>query len=193
MTPHKPQQVAYPRQIVSVDQVLSPNPGLEAYMTGILSTKIYKYATVFVDHLSRYSYMHFQKTSSAEDTIGGKHAFKRMSASHGIIIKQYHADSGIFRASAWIQCCQESSNTHLKIYAGLDAHHTNSLSEKIIRDIRDNGRAMMLHSKHKCPKLITTNLWHYAIICTNNAYSATPFLAQPQGLSPLHLFTGTQS
>ena len=103
MTPHKPQQVAYPRQIVSVDQVLSPNPGLEAYMTGILSTKIYKYATVFVDHLSRYSYMHFQKTSSAEDTIGGKHAFKRMSASHGIIIKQYHADSGIFRWSGLME------------------------------------------------------------------------------------------
>ena len=56
-TPHKPRQVTNTSQIVSMDQLASPTPGLVAQMTGILTTKGYKYATVFVDHFYRYSYM----------------------------------------------------------------------------------------------------------------------------------------
>ena len=55
---HKPQKKykpppppTLPGEVVSVDQMVSPTPGLIAYMTGKLTTKRYKYATVFVDHL----------------------------------------------------------------------------------------------------------------------------------------------
>ena len=90
-TPHKPRQVTYPRKIVFVDQLVSTTQGIVAQITDILTTKRYKYATVFLDHLSRYSYMHLQQIASSEDTVEGTHAFERMTASHGIIIKQYHA------------------------------------------------------------------------------------------------------
>ena len=43
-----------PGEVVSVDQMVSPTPGLIAQMTGKLTTKRYKYATVFVDHFSRF-------------------------------------------------------------------------------------------------------------------------------------------
>ena len=105
-TPHNPLQVANPGQIVLVDHLVSLTPGLLVQMTGILTTKIYKYATVFVDHFSMYSYMHLQKTASAEDNLEGKHAFESMAASHLTIIKQYHTDNGIFRVNAWVQYCQ---------------------------------------------------------------------------------------
>ena len=59
-----------------------------AQITGILTTKIYNYATMFVDHLSRYSYMHLQQTNSAKNNLEEKNAFEMMEASHGIIIKQ---------------------------------------------------------------------------------------------------------
>ena len=120
-------------------------------MTDILTTNIYKYTTVFVDHFSRYSYMQLQKTISAEETLEGKHFFERMSESHGIIIKQYHVDNGIFRANAWVQDSQEPANTQLTNYAGVDAYHNNGLSKRLIRYIQDNGRSMMLHSQWKCP------------------------------------------
>ena len=136
--------------------------------------------------------MHLQQTVSAEETIEGKHGFEIISASHGIIIKQYHAENDIFRANAWVQDCQERANQQLTNNSGADAHHTTGLAEGFIRDIHDNGKAMMLHAQQKWPEAITTNLWPYSIIHANNACDTTPFLAHPQRLSPLHLFTGTQ-
>ena len=41
-----------PGEVVSVDQIVSPTPGLIAQMTGGLTTKRYKYATFFVDRFS---------------------------------------------------------------------------------------------------------------------------------------------
>jgi hypothetical protein len=63
-------------EVVSVDQLESPTPGLLAQMTGKLTTKRYKYATVFVDQRSRFGYVYLQKTSSAEETVEGKNAFE---------------------------------------------------------------------------------------------------------------------
>jgi hypothetical protein len=42
-------QPTKPGEIVSVDQLVSPTPGLIAQMTGFLTTKRYRYATVYVD------------------------------------------------------------------------------------------------------------------------------------------------
>ena len=51
---------------------------------------------------------------------------------------------------------------------------------------------MMLHAQQKCTEAITANLWPYALRHSNNAYNTTIFLSYPQGLSTLHIFTGTQ-
>ena len=52
--------------------MLSPTPGLIVQMTGKLTTNRYKYATVFVDHFSRFSYACLQKKSTVEETIEAK-------------------------------------------------------------------------------------------------------------------------
>ena len=104
-------------------------------MTGILTTKIYKYDKMFVDHFYRYSYMHLHQTDSAEETLEGKNSFEIMEASHDIIVKQYHYGNGIFRANAWLQYCQERAYPTLTTYDMVDAHHTNVLAERRIRDI----------------------------------------------------------
>ena len=41
-----------PGEVISVDQMLSPVPGLIAQMMGFLTKQRYKYATVFVDEAS---------------------------------------------------------------------------------------------------------------------------------------------
>ena len=41
-------------------------------MTGILTTKRYKYATVYVDQVAKLSFTYLQKTVTAEETIEGK-------------------------------------------------------------------------------------------------------------------------
>ena len=98
----KTNKVTRPGQVVSVDQLVSPTPGFIAQMTGILTTKRYKYATVYVDHFSKFSYLYLQKTGTAEETVEGKQAFERYAAENGVKIEHYHADNGIFRAHGWI-------------------------------------------------------------------------------------------
>ena len=64
-----------PGDVVSVDQMVSPTPGLIVQMTGKLTTKRYKYATFFVDHFSHFSYAYLQKKATVEETLESKKAF----------------------------------------------------------------------------------------------------------------------
>ena len=64
-----------PGEVVSVDQMKSSTPGLVAQMAGFLTKKRYVYATVFVDHATDYSYVHFQKSDNAEETLEAKETF----------------------------------------------------------------------------------------------------------------------
>ena len=57
-------------------------------MNVILTTKRYQYVRVFVDHFSRYSYMHLHQTVSSEEIVEGKYSFEKMAAAQVIIIKQ---------------------------------------------------------------------------------------------------------
>ena len=103
---HKPQKhykppplPTLPGEVVSVDQMVSPTPGLVSQRTGKFTTKRYKYATVFVDHVYRFSYIYLQKTATVEKTLEAKKAFESYAASHNVKILNYHADNGIFRAN----------------------------------------------------------------------------------------------
>ena len=70
-------QVLKPRKVISVDQMVSPVPGLIAQMVGFLTKQRYKYVTVFVDQASQMGYVYLQKTCSAEETIKAKKAFEK--------------------------------------------------------------------------------------------------------------------
>ena len=74
---HEPKIVLSPGELVSVDQLESPTPGLVAQMVGRLTTKRYKYATVFLDQASRIGYIYLQKTDTALETIEAKAAFQQ--------------------------------------------------------------------------------------------------------------------
>ena len=118
-----------------MDQLVSPTPVLIAQMTGILTTKRYKYATVFVDQYSRLSYLFLKKTSTVEETLNAKQDFELFASSHGVQILNYHAGNGVFRANNLIKACQSDPNPQGMTFAGVDAHHTNGLDERRIRDI----------------------------------------------------------
>ena len=47
-----------PGQCVSVDQLVSPTPGLIAQMTGFIMKQRYRYATVYVDQYSGLSFIY---------------------------------------------------------------------------------------------------------------------------------------
>ena len=103
LTPPKPTE---PGHTVSVDQLVSPTPGLIAQLTGKLTVKRYKNATIFVDNYPKLGYVYLQKTSSADETLKAKQAFETYAYSKGVTIRVYHTDNGIFRANKWVDACK---------------------------------------------------------------------------------------
>ena len=49
-----------PGEVISVDQLVSPVPGLIAQMTGFITKQRYKYAKVYIDQFSGFSFMYLQ-------------------------------------------------------------------------------------------------------------------------------------
>ena len=52
--------------VVSVDQLVSPTPGLVAQMTGFITKQRYNYATVYVDQATSLGFVFLQKTSTVK-------------------------------------------------------------------------------------------------------------------------------
>ena len=117
---YQSKNILKPRELVSVDQMNSATPGLIAQMTGKLTIKRYKYATVFVDQASRLGYVQLQKSPDADETIKAKESFEAYMKTLGVDIKAYHADNGIFRANKWVNSCE--ANKQRLTFAGVNAH-----------------------------------------------------------------------
>ena len=157
----------YPGHIVSVDQLISPTPGLIAQMTGVLMKAKYKVATVYVDQYSGFGFVHLQKSSGAEETLESKAAFEAISKQHGVSVEGYHADNGVFRSIEWIKDCKKRRQS--LTYAGVQAHHTNGKAERRIRYLQDRARAMIIHAQHQWGVEGMVHLWPYAIRLANDA------------------------
>ena len=184
--PEPPQR---PGQIVSVDQLKSPTPGLIGQMTGVLTTKRYNYATVFVDHYSRLGYVHLQKTQDVMETLEAKEAFERFAATHGAKVENYHADNGIFRANKWMEHCQKQSQG--MTFSAVGAHHTNGLAERRIKELQSMTRASLIFANHRWKEAITANLWPYAMRNANESINASPLMRDKSKRSPDQIFSGS--
>jgi hypothetical protein len=68
---------------VSVDQLNSNVAGLIAQMAGRPTHERYKVVTVFVDQATDFGFIHFQKSTSAQETLEAKELFERQATSHG--------------------------------------------------------------------------------------------------------------
>ena len=180
-----------PGEKVSVDQLVSPTPGLVAQMTGKLTTKRYKYVTVFVDQASRLGFVHLQSSADADETILAKRAFEEYSRQNGIThISAYHADNGIFRAKKWVEACNRQGQN--LSFAGVNAHHQNGVAERRIKEIQGLARAMLIHANRRWPEAITPNLWPYAIRMANDVLNETPNMIDPERRSAVQIFSGAK-
>lgn len=176
------QRATKPGEVVSVDQLVSPTPGLVAQISGFLTRKRYKYATVFVDQCTGYGYAHLQKSDSAEETLEAKTAWEKLLQTQGITVRNYHADNGIFKAMKWVEAC--TKNGQGLTYAAVGAHHQNGVAEKRIRDLQELTRSMMIHANKRWKKSITAHLWPYALRMAVDAINDTPSMQDKQRRTP---------
>jgi hypothetical protein len=170
--------ITAPGQCVSVDQLESNTPGFIAQLKGIPTTNRYRGVTVYVDHYSRVSFIYLHRRLTSEETVRGKKVFERYCGARGVTVKHYHADNGRFADNLFIK--HASSNNQSITYCGVNAHWQNGICEKRIRDLHELTTTMLLHAESKWPKVITANLWPYALRCANNALNATPRMKDRQ-------------
>ena len=175
-----------PGEVISVDKMVSPVPGLIAQMVDFLTRQHYKYAMVFVDQASRMGFVYLQKTCSAEETIEAKRAFEQYAENRGVRVKAYHADNGIFKATKWVEECRQQKQD--LTFAGINAHHQNGIAERRIRELQETMRAMLIHATKRWPGVVTLHLWPYVIRMANQAYNTTPLTYRADKQSPNKIF-----
>ena len=103
---HATKTVTQPGQVVSVDQLESNSLGLIAQLKGKLTQQRYKYATIFVDQFSGYTFVFLQRRLTSEETVQAKHAFEQSSEQRGVKIRHYHTDNGRFADNSFIHDCK---------------------------------------------------------------------------------------
>ena len=90
----------------------------------------------------------------------------------GVKVQTYHADNGVFRANKWRDACHKQGQALTS--AGVNAHHTNGMAEKRIRNLQDFTRTQLIHATNKWATCITVNLWPYALLMANDILNNTP-------------------
>jgi hypothetical protein len=83
---------------------------------------------------TRMRYVHLQKYALVEETLHAKEAFEYAST-HGISVKAYHANNGIFKANKWVESCRKAGQG--LTFAGVSSHHENGIAERRIKEIQD--------------------------------------------------------
>ena len=146
---------------VSVDQLVSPTPGFVPIHRGLPTLKRYIGATIFVDHFSDFTYCHLMTEMNAKSTVAAKEAFERISESHGVKVRHYHCDNGLFDTIKFKASLQKA---HQSItFCGVNAHHQNGKAERRIKDVTEGARTSLNHAAHRWPKAIHPALWPMAL------------------------------
>jgi hypothetical protein len=177
-----------PGECVSIDQLESTTPGLIGQLKGIPTKARYKAATIFIDHATRFTYVHLQQSTNAEETIMAKKAFESVAANYGIRIWHYHADNGRFAENRFKESIQQQGQTIS--FCGVNAHFQNGMAERKIRDLQEHSRTMLIHASKRWPKAINTNLWPYALRMSNDILNESPNMIT--GKIPINDFSGSQ-
>jgi hypothetical protein len=186
-----PRIVNTPGECVAVDQMETTIPGFIGQVKGPILTKLrYRYATIFVDQYSDYTFTYPMVKLTSEETLRAKKAFELHSQNMGVKIQNYHADNGRFQDNAFKNHCQEQRQGIS--YCAVNAHFQNGWAKKKIRDLQDSSRTCLLNATRKWPEVITPNIWPYALRYATDIHNHVPNKGKEQ--SPMQLFSGsTQS
>ena len=145
-----------PGSKVSVDQMISAQPGLVPQTSGHLTRPRIHSATIYIDHHSSYAYSFLQKSTSGDETLNPKVAFEKTAHGNNVSVKAYHADNGRFAEKSFRDDCEKCEQS--KTYCDVGAHHQNRIAEAGIKRFTLNARTSLLHAKRLWPEAITTML-----------------------------------
>ena len=187
---------------MSVDQLVSPTPGFVPTCCGTTTTKRYIGATVFVDHLSNFTYARLMTEMNAEATVEAKLAFERVCNAHGVQVTHYHAENGLFDSKVFKAYVTKAQQT--LSFCGVNSHHQNGKAEQRIKDVTEGARTSLLHAAYRWPNAVSPLLWPSGLKNYVNLKNSLPTRFVPGGKegirklpdryysSPIHRLSGTE-
>ena len=156
----RPEQTK-PGDGVSVDQIVSAQPGLIPQMSGFLTSRRLWGATTFVDHVSDYVYVHLMRDLTLDETLLAKEAMEKIMAQAGRHVKHYHADNGRFADNGFIDAI--NSKVQKITFCGVGAHHQNGIIENKNKMLTLGARTLLLHGMRMWPAMIDSMFWPFAM------------------------------
>ena len=177
----------HPGDCVSIDQYVSSHKGRLATGYGKTASHLtYGGGTIFVDHASGFTHVEHQVSLSAGDTIRAKRNFERILYHHGVIVKKYRADNGVFNSAAFEAEIEKGSQSIT--YSGVGAQHQNGVAERAIRTVVERARTMLIHAAMRNQEHVDVQFWPFAMTHSCHLWNTVPKLNQ---FSPVELLSRT--
>jgi hypothetical protein len=122
------------------------------------------------------------------ETLRAKHNFEQRALEHGVVVTNYLADNGTFKARQFVDKIR--NRNQLIRYCGVNAHHKNGIADRAIRTVTEMSRAMILHASAHWKDQVEPTLWPMAVDYAVHLYNHLP---NEKGIVPADIFTGTQT
>ena len=151
-----------PGDLVFSDQYESSCPGRVFGRRGAsISTQKYCGGTLFYDAASGKIRVVHQVSLSAQETVAAKMTFEREALQHGIKVKDYQTDNGIYTSMEFLKELVE--NYQGIKHSGVGGHHHNGAAENAIKNCQRRARTMMVHAALRWPDQNERNLCPLAL------------------------------
>ena len=125
-----------------------------------------RYCTLFRDNISQ-----LQTSTNVLQTLDGKQKFERFMRSHGIHVKSYRADNGIFATKDFIH--NINFNDQNITFSSTGAHFQNGVAERAIRLVSEWARTALLHAGLQWQN-VTPDLWPFAVLYAVDIWNHSP-------------------
>jgi hypothetical protein len=150
-----------PGKCVSIDQMISAQPGLIPQMAGFLTNLCIWGATIFVDHILDYVYVALMHDLTLDETLLAKSSFERHANDGGVNVNSYRANNGRFSDAGFQQAIKEAKQTIT--LSAIGAHHQNGIIERQIKELTLISCTLLLHAKCHLPEYFMTMMWPFAL------------------------------
>ena len=148
--------------------------------------QMYNGGTIFIDHASGKVFGYHQVSLRAGETLISKRKLEREASQHGITIKSFLSDNGIYKSEEF-RSDLTRKNQDIR-FSGVGAHHQNGVSERHIKTISYLTRAILIHSALCWPQENDLELWAFAFSHAIYIWNNLP--SSQDGLSPEEKWTG---
>ena len=126
----------------------------------------------------------FGKTATHMTYGGGTIFVERLLYNHGVLVKSYRADNGVFSSTDFEDEIKKGSQSIS--YSGVGAQHQNGVAERAIRTVVERARTMLIHAAIRNPEFVEVSLWPFALSHSCHVWNSVPKL---RGFSPLELLS----